>query len=170
MLIIAVLATASAAFLLFRYLRRQEDSVPIRKFIPENPPPNARPLFVPTDAELRQETATQTARSIARREYRSHTKSRAIVDEALSRWRNDPNGRSAAELLRVTAEHGLDGDFSRAAGEIVERSRVQGVSGLTPYDLAALLDSHLRILPATERGSGELFWLKEEIARLAAHD
>jgi hypothetical protein len=163
---IAVLAFLSAAFLLFQYSRRQTPELPgqIPNYI--EPPPNARPLFAPSDADLRREADLEKARFIAKREYQAKTQSRAAVDEALANWRRVPRRSNATELLRVTAESGLEGDFSRAANEILIQFRGSGIDGLTADDLAALLDSHSQLLSSMERGSGELFLLRQEIAKL----
>ncbi|CAN5450355.1 hypothetical protein BH10ACI3_BH10ACI3_22610 [soil metagenome] len=164
--IIAVLAFLSAAFLLFRVTRRQDIPLPVRNLISSEPPPNARPLFAPSDAELKHDADEREARDIGRREYRANATDRAAVDSALSVWRTEPDARSAGELLSVTAEKGLAGDFSRAAEEITTKFREQGIPGLTANDLAALLDSHMRLLSESERGSGAIFWLKQEVAKL----
>jgi hypothetical protein len=169
LLLIAVLAVVSAAFLLFRFSRQREIGS-YHQLNSDVPPPNARPLFAPTDDELCREIAEKKARSIARREYRAKAEARAAVDKCLLAWRDSPDSIHTAELLRETAEHGIEGDFARAAGEIVKTFRSSGIQGVTSSgDLAALLDSHYRLLPAAERSSGELFWLKEEIARLSEH-
>ena len=165
-LIIAVLATLSAAFLLFLLTRRPDTEFLDQKSFSFEPPPNARSLFAPSDSELKIEAAEQKARLIARREYRAKAKNRAVVDKAVADWRSTPDGKHAAELLRVTAERGLDGDFSRAAGEILDVFYGPGVDGLSSGDLAELVDSHIRLLPVSERGSGAIFWLKQEIAKL----
>ncbi len=130
------------------------------------PPVNARPLFAPSADELRREAGQAAARAIAKREYLAKAEARTAIDEALARWRDKPDGKHAAELLRVTAENGLDGDFTRAAREIIEYSKKPGISGLASTDLADLLSSHIQLLSTLERGSGEVFWLKQEIARL----
>ncbi|HEX3100729.1 MAG TPA: hypothetical protein VHQ01_02995 [Pyrinomonadaceae bacterium] len=166
LLIIAVLAILSAAFLLFRFTRRHDPELSDQRSFSIEPPPNARPLFEPSEKELKQEADSEAARSIARREYRAKAEARAAVDDALAVWRTAPDCRNAAELLRVTATSGLDGDFSRAAGEIIEVFRGSGIDRLTDNDLAALLDSHIGLLSVSERGSGAIFWLKQEVAKL----
>jgi hypothetical protein len=166
--IIAVLAFLSAAFLLFRFTRRQDPQISNSPAILDLPPPNARPLFAPSDEDLRRETDEIDARDIARRELAARAASRSAVDHALSEWRTKPNAASAAELLRVTAENGLDGDFSHAAHEILDLFHTSGIAGLTSDDLAMLLDSHARLLSFEERGSGSMFWLKQEVAGLRA--
>ncbi|CAN5527264.1 hypothetical protein BH10ACI2_BH10ACI2_25180 [soil metagenome] len=166
LLIIAVLATLSAAFLLFRFTRRPDSELSNTHFFPSEPPPNARPLFEPSRDELKLEADTRLAKHIARREYRAKAAAREAVDRAVTGWRKERDGGHAAELLRVTAESGLDGDFSRASGEIIATFRGDGIAGLTSGGLAALLDSHMRLLSTSERGNGEIFWLKQEVAKL----
>ena len=166
LLIIAVLAFLSAAFLLFRFTRRHNPQLSGHNSLPIGPPLNARPLFAPTDKELKQQADEQKARTIARREYRAKADARSAIDKALTAWRTEPNRKHAADLLRVTAEKGLDGDFSRAAEEILRVFRESGIDGLTDSDLAALLDSHVSLLPVSERSSGAIFWLKQEVAKL----
>ena len=166
LLIIAVLAFLSAAFLLFRFTRRQGPQLSFHNSPSIEPPLNARPLFAPTDDELKQKAMEQKARAIARREYRAKAANRSAIDKALAAWRTEPNGKHAAELLRITCETGLDGDFSRAAEEILKAFHESGIDGLTSNDLAALLNSHVSLLPVSERSSGAIFWLKQEVAKL----
>jgi hypothetical protein len=167
LLIFAVLAFLSAALLLFWYSRRQDQEVS------EPPPfsldpPTARSLFAPSEQDLRLERERTEAIEIARREYRAKAEARAIVDASLLKWREEPNATNAAELLRVSAERGLESDFSRAASEIMRLFRESGIDGLKPDELAALLDSHIHILPEMERNSGAVFWLKQEVAKLSS--
>lgn len=166
LLIIAVLALLSVAFLLFRAAKRPDPTLTEQQFSSYEPPPNARPLFAPTDAELRLENGADAARAIAKREYLARAASRSAIDAALNAWRAAPRGENTAVLLRVTAESGTDGDFARAAGEIMTKFRESGIHGLSDIDVAALLDSHIWLLSAQERASGTIFWLKQEVADL----
>ena len=160
----------SAAFLLFRSTKRQDPTDPSRIPVSLDPPSNARPLFAPTNNELRRESEIENARVIAKREYFARASSRAKVDDALVSWRASKSARSAAELLRISAGDGLEGDFFRAANEIVSEFNSNGIDGLRARDLAALLDSHLRLQAAGSNNSGELFLLRQEIARLNKAD
>jgi hypothetical protein len=165
-LLIAVLAFLSAAFLLFRYTRRHDPLLSDDTNYTQEP--HGRPLFEPTEDELRHDAKMEQARLIAKREYLAKADAREMVDKAVADWRSARDRKSAAELLRVTAESGLDGDFSKAAGEIIEQFHGPGIDGLTNEDLAALLDSHIGLLSMSERGTGSIFWLKQEVARLRA--
>jgi hypothetical protein len=166
LLIFAVFAVLAAAVLLFRATKRHDAEIPkpIRPTL--EPPPNARPLFAPTGEELRLEIEEKEARAIARREYRSRAAARNKVDVALSAWRENVDSASAARLLRVAAEDGLEGDLEKAANELIKKFHESGIHGLTNNDLAALLDSHIALLSNAERASGAIFWLKQEVAKL----
>ena len=166
LLLIAVLAFVSAAYVLFRLTRQHHPELSRSNNYLSDPPLNARPLFEPTDAELQAEVDEQAARDIARREYTARAEARSAVDTAIANWRTRPDAATAAELLRASAEHGLQGDFSRAAREITQQFHTSGIAGLSRGDLAILLESHIMLLPTEERGSGAIFWLKQEVADL----
>jgi len=166
LLLIAVLALLSAAFLLARFARRQTNQLTDQNTVLPLPPFGARPLFEPTDGEIRLEEKAKEAREVARREYSASAEARAAVDAALSEWRNDHRPATAAKLLAITAESGDESDFARAAEEIVKVYRESGIAGVDDSDMAALLDSHIRLLSGGKAGSGALFWLKQEVARL----
>ena len=167
--LIAVLALVSAAFLLQLFIRRQTRSI-------EGPPvgqlesTGLRPLFEPDPADLKREAEAAEAREIARREYRASAEKAARVDAALAQWRSARDKRSAMDLLQVTTESGREGDFARAASEIIEFFRASGIAGITSTGLSLLIDSHMRLLPQAERSSGALFWLKQEVARLGSEN
>lgn len=166
LLIIAVLAFVSAALLLFRYAKRQQPQISDKNRGLSDPPLGARPLFAPTDEELRRDAREQSAREIAKREYSARAESRKQIDAALLDWRENKDLKSAAELLNVAAESGRDGDFARAAEEMLAIHNESGIDGVSTNDLADLIDSHLMLLPNEERSSGANFWLKKEVAKL----
>jgi hypothetical protein len=166
LLLIAVLALASTAFLLLRYVKRLDRQVPVQKTISAEPPPNARPLFQQSAEELRLESKEREARNMARREYRAQAKQRELIDSALLAWRENKNVKTTSGLLDAAVKSGLEGAFARAAKEILEDFRADGLSEISAGDLAELLRAHLNSLPAAERASGELFWLKQEISQL----
>lgn len=163
-LLIAVLAILSAA-LFAGYLSRRSLRPVATPVLPE-PPINARPLFEPTKRELRREQQAKEAREIARREVRDTAERRERIDAALAEWRAKHDAASAGDLLQAAVDHGREGDFARAAKEILDVYRESGSPRLTPHDLADLIDSHYRLLSQNDRASGALFWLKQEVAEL----
>ena len=63
LLLVAVLAVVSVAFLLFRFAKRH-DSGPLAQIpISNEPPVNARPLFAPSADELRREAGQAAGES-----------------------------------------------------------------------------------------------------------
>ena len=83
-------------------------------------------------------------------------------------WSLTPNLQNTIELLSLAAQYGKADVFSDTADEIITTFRKNGITGLSARQLAKLLESHYRLLPATEQSSGELFLLKQDIAELAA--
>jgi len=165
-LTIVILAILAIALVVFRYAKRPSPAMSEKFANTFEPPPNARPLFTPSDKELREESAAKLVREIARREHRASAELSYRFEKAVNDWRGMTDARNAAELLAVAAATGRYGDFDRAAGEILGVFCKSGIPGLSASGLAALIDSHYRLLPADERSSGALFWLKEEVARL----
>jgi hypothetical protein len=160
LLLIAVLAVLSAAFLIWA-VRRNDRALPASsRRISETT--DLRPLFEPSREELREEEA----REIARREVSARAEKRAKIDASLQEWRNSRSVSKATELLAVTAESGDARDFSRAAEEIIQEFERDSFTLVAPTEVADLLESHRLLLPVTERSSGRLFWLKEEVAKL----
>lgn len=161
----------SAAGILFWITKRRNVQFPknLQSTFSE-PPIGARPLFEPTKLELKAESDAEAARLIAGREYHANAERRSRVDAALERWRTEHSKAAAADLLRVAVNDGMSGDLVRAANEITIVFRENGISGLTSSDLAALLDSHMRLLSDTERSSGAMFWLRQEVAELRARN
>jgi hypothetical protein len=169
LLLFAVLAGIAAAFWLVRYANRPALGHPHSDRISIPEPQNLRPLFEPTEEEMRafergrleKEAAERRAAEDAAREEQE-TKLRRL----LSAWRSEPGTQNAIDLLEHAAAVGEAEAFAEAAEEILKSSNEQGVGGLSPSELAALVGSHMRLLPQAERSSGALFWLKEEMARL----
>lgn len=165
----AVLATVSAAVLLIAHLIRQNNNPVKDNEISELPPPRLRPLFEPTADEIRAfeseeaealhaETRAATTRIISVQA--------TIFGRQFALWSAAPTKQATGELLRVTVELGDAIAFAMVSFEIIRVFREGRISGLTADDLAALLDSHYRLLPAGASGTGELFRLKQEIAEL----
>lgn len=166
LLIFAVLAIMSAAFLLLRYARRRSLPISHTHFNAFEPPAGARPLFEPSPAQLAHAAAAEVARERAKRARLSSAQLHSRIDRALKAWRASHSAQDTAELLAVAAASERGNDFSRAAQEITGVFRESGISGLTAVDLASLLESHISLLPSGVRSSGALFWLKQEVAEL----
>jgi hypothetical protein len=169
--LLAVLALIAAAALLVRYSKRQSIQPLNSNSFNSLPSGNLRPLFEPTEDELREveqekrelEKAEEKKRIEAARDDRERE-----IRRLLSAWRSSPNRQNTADLLKAAADMGEADLFSEVSTEIIKVFSEHGVGGLSPGELAALIDSHCRLLPQAERSSGALFWLKEEIAGLCS--
>lgn len=126
---------------------------------------NLRPLFQPTDEELRDQAADEKKQLEELRNLRETWEFEQLLLENETKFRADATNQSAAELLRVAAQGSDAVTFCRAA-DIVVRLWREGETSLTAQDLAELLDSHFRLLPQQERTSGGIFRLRTEIEEL----
>jgi len=130
---------------------------------------NFRPLFQPTEEEIRAFERQEKTRSEAKKAEESR---RILVEKAEKAsefektWSISPDRKTTIELLFLASESGNAKIFSEISANIIRFWRENRVENLTAQDLADLLDSHFRILPQQERTSGALFWLREEIERL----
>jgi hypothetical protein len=165
LLLIAVLAVLSAAFIFWTATKRsrREIGTSTRRFTETT---NLRPLFEPSREEMLADERLEEARKIAHREISARANERSQIDAALAKWRSLETSSAAAELLAVAVEVGDARDFARASEEILQKFKKDGFATVTAIQLADLIESHRLLLPVSERSSGTLFWLKEEIARL----
>ena len=169
--LLAVFAIIAAAALLAKFANRQI----IQPFNSDRhndlPPAGLRPLFEPTEDDLREfernELAVQKAKELEA--ARSAKADRELdLRRLLMAWRTSPSRQNTVDVLKEAAEIGKAELFSEVSEEIIKVFNEQGVGGLSPGELAVLINSHCRLLPQAERSSGALFWLKEETARLCS--
>jgi hypothetical protein len=165
---ILVILSAAAALLVI-YAKRRNSNL-----LEQNPPKNLsaesfRPLFQPTEDELRaferEEKARQEAKKAAeaRRVLNEKTEK---VSEFEKIWAESPDRKKTIELLFLAAASENAKIFGEISESVIKLWRENRIENLTARDLADLLDSHFRILPQQERTSGAAFWLREEIERL----
>lgn len=160
---IALLATISAK----RRNSLSSEQNPLKNFEAKN----FRPLFEPTEAELRAFEQTEKARIAAEKaeETRRIFEEKAEkVAEFEKMWSAAPDRKRTIEFLFLAAQSENAKIFSDASENVIDLWRKNRIENLTAPDLADLLDSHFRILPQQERTSGAMFWLREEIERLRA--
>jgi hypothetical protein len=169
LLLFVVLAVLSAAVLLVYYVKRQD-----RDLIEDNPSynlsaENFRPLFAPTDEEMREferaESAKREAAALDEAE-RAETAKEDEIWRLQVEWKTFPDKQKTIDLLYAASQTGDGNLFSDVSDQILQVFRETGIGGLSPNDLAELFDSHYRLLPQVERSSGALFRLKQEIAEL----
>lgn len=170
MLFLLTFLVVSTAFVLLAiFVKRQ-----ISPSLPENQPKNLsaenfRPLFEPTEDEIRAFEQAEKRRIEAekRENDRRILEAKAEqVREFQKDWQNLPNNRNTVQLLYLASQSENAKTFSETVENVIKLWRENRIKNLSATDLAELLDSHFRTLPQQERTSGTLFWLKEEIAEL----
>ena len=168
LLLFAVVALVSAAVLLISYhLWRENDATKALEF-EYSAPREFRSLFDEDLKAFELEEKAKTASEIRKKEEQAIADCAAAVEKCRAAWSSTPTIQNTIELLTLTAQHGKADIFSDTANEIIAAFRKCNISGLSAGELAELLESHYRLLPAAERSSGELFLLKQSIAELAA--
>ncbi|HEY8561771.1 MAG TPA: hypothetical protein VIL74_15450 [Pyrinomonadaceae bacterium] len=169
LILFTILVVLSAVAALAISFKRRSSNFP-----EQNPPKNFeaesfRPLFEPTEDELRafarEENALREAK-MADEARRVLVEKSEIVSEFERTWQSAPDRKGAIELLFLASASESAQTFGKAAEKVINLWRENRIENLTARDLADLLDSHFRILPQQERTSGALFWLKEEIQAL----
>ncbi|HEV7643418.1 MAG TPA: hypothetical protein VGO50_05680 [Pyrinomonadaceae bacterium] len=157
------------------YLKNRRLSAPQDQRINLYPPDPRiyRPLFAPSESDLlaseraeekaKQERAQEEKRLAAEKESAAKM---ADTGELFTQWAKAPDTKRLGELLAAAAGTESAEFFSEISKNVIQIWHNKKIAGLTAADLAALLDSHLRLLPQQEMASGALFWLKEDIAAL----
>jgi len=125
-----------------------------------------RPLFEADLEEVRDSDAEADGVVEAELVDDEREKRLAKLEEIRQTWGANPDKRNTLELLAAAAETGVAELYAAEVGEVVGRFRNRKISGLSQADLADLLETHLWLLPAQERMSGEGFLVKREIEDL----
>jgi hypothetical protein len=157
------------------YLRSRQISAPEDQRLNLYPPDPRiyRPLFAPSESDIlaferadekvKQERAQEEKLRAAENEFAVKTEHTGTLFRV---WTKAPDGKRLGGLLQAAAETESAEFFSEISTNVIQIWHSKKIAGLTAADLAALLDSHLRLLPQQEIASGALFWLKQEIAAL----
>jgi hypothetical protein len=161
-----LLAGISLAFLVKRLVSP--------KFLEERQPSilaaeNYRPLFAPTDEDLREAEAEEKARLTAQQSEeieRIASEKLVNLEKIRQTWRESPNKAATIELLYRASQTGNGEVYLETARIVLDVWRAEKVSDLSSDDLAHLLESHFWLLPTHERTPGVSFRLKEETAGL----
>ena len=170
MLILYIILVVLSAVVAFAVYAKRRNS----NLLEQNPPknleaPNYRPLFAPTEDELRAQTREEKLRAeakLAEEARRILVEKAEKVSEFEKTWNIAPDRKKTIELLFLAAASENAKIFSEISENVIKLWRENRIENLTAQDLADLLDSHFRILPQQERTSGVLFWLREEIQNL----
>jgi hypothetical protein len=170
MLILFTILVVISAVAMLAISAKRRKSLPLEQNPPKNlSAENFRPLFQPTEEDMRAFEREENARAEAKKAEEAR---RILVEKAekLSEfektWRELPDRKKTIELLFLASESESAKTFSEISENVIKLWRENRIENLTALDLADLLDSHFRTLPQQERTSGTGFWLKEEIKNL----
>lgn len=169
LILFTILAAFSALVVLALFAKRRKAHL-LEQNNPKNlPAENYRPLFAPTDEEIRAFEREEKEKLLVE----EREKARRLAEEEKEKiyeleknWRVSPDKKRTVEMLFVAAEIGDAKMFGEISLNVIKLWREDKVENLPAKDLADLLDSHFRLLPQQERTSGVIFRLKEEIENL----
>ena len=161
--IVVLLAAIGVAFLVKRQIDRDLIQSQEPKQLQDT---HLRPLFEADAEEVRQSDGEDTDVIDAEPVDNEREIKLAKLGGIRQTWGAKPDKRNTLELLAAAAETGVAELYAAEAGEVVGRFRNGRIAGLSRGDLADLLETHLWLLPASERMSGEGFLVKQEIAEL----
>lgn len=160
---------ASAVLGFSFYLRRKTKRLKEQNQPVFTEPTGYRPLFAPSEEELRAlklEENLREATKIEDEKRRAKEEKIKSARDFQAIWHNQPNKGNTIEFLRLAAASENAQIFGEAAQNVLNFWNDKQINNLSAQDMADLLDSHLRTLPQQERTSGILFWLKQEIQSL----
>jgi hypothetical protein len=164
----AVVALVSAAVLLVSYHLWRENVSAKELYFDDPGPREFRSLFEEDFEAFELEEKAKAASETRKKQEQVIAERAASIQQCRAGWISTPTIQNTIELLALTVQHGKADLFSETASEIIAAFRLNDIAGLSARELAGLLESHYRLLPAAERSSGELFLLKQNIAELAA--
>lgn len=170
MLILFTILVILSAAVALRLLSKARTSPPTENHGQIEPPP-FRGLFEPSETEMRARERRQSTCLLAEKDRAVQLaleKKQKIIYDFQTVWRSLPDKKNTIELIRLAAEGGSGIMFCEIAQTVIKHWRTGQVAALSGGDLAAVLESHFRLLPTEERTSGVAFWLKREIADLRA--
>lgn len=164
--ILVVALFIAAAFLVKRHLNSSQLEEHQLKNLPE---PAFRPLFEPTEKELRAAAKEEDERLTAEQnEQRLKTRAEKVakLDEFRQTWASSPDKRNTVELLVLASESESGEAFAEIAESVVEKWRAGAIADLSSDDLAQIVESHFWLLPLVERTAGVSFRLNREVVDL----
>ena len=170
MLILFIILAAFSAVITLALFAKRRKAYLLEQNNPKNlPAENFRPLFAPTDEDIRAFELAENEKLLAKeREEIKRLAEEKIekVYEMEKNWRRSPDRKATAKLLFSVSELSNAKIYGEIAESVIKVWREDKIGNLSARDLADLLDSHFRILPQQERTSGAIFWLREEIEKL----
>lgn len=155
-------ATAAYVFLAFKNFDRHGNNYTLN-------PKNFRGLFQPTEEDIRASEKAEKEMGKIKTEETKRLESAEKISNAVKSmqvWRDLPSRKNTLELLYVASQSEDATVYGDAAKSVLESWQSGEVTGLSPEDLAQMLESHFWLLPSEQRTSGISFGLNQEIASL----
>ena len=160
LLIVLVVATVATVAYILKKEGRQE--------LPESQTPgffdatDLRPLFAPSDAELR-ELERETASSAEAAESEdAHKKKLASFEVFRQTWLESATRTNTIELLFRASQTESSELYLKTVDELLHKRP----EGFAPEEIAQLIESHFWLLPQSERTPGVVFTINRELAAL----
>jgi len=161
--ILLSLAAVSAYFYLYRRENHDRLLDPARDFVDHS---HLRPLFMPSDQDLRADEAETQARlkAIESAEIEAEDHRREIeFRDRLDRWKTAPAKIEIAVLLNSVHNNGtLLAEAAEGICEVWDNGRLD----LSGNDLAQLIESHFWLVPAENRTPGVSFRIQRLLSSL----
>lgn len=130
---------------------------------------NFRPLFEPTEEDVRAFEREEKQRNLVKIESEKRQVLQEKADKAkdfLKLWRENPTKLNTIDLLKVASESESGKIFQEIVSEILNEYKKDVIEKFSTDDLIQLVESHFWLLPSQEKTSGVKFWLKNETASL----
>lgn len=150
-----------------------------QKLLENNDPPmrldaeSYRPLFAPTDEDLRLAEAEERRQLNAKRESEERQESEkklTQLEELRQTWSESPGRAATIELLHRASQIENGEAYLDTCERVLAAWRDQKLADISAGDLAQLLETHFWLLPAEQRTPGASFRLKEAVAELKSQN
>ena len=161
-ILVVLLVLAGAAILVKRRIDRD--------LIESNQPKNLtdtqlRPLF-PAEEEVHSVEEMDDDAIDAEPVDETREKKLAKLEDLRQTWLANPNKKDAASLLLMASECSSAAIYSDVVHEVVREWNMKRLDGISAATLATLIETHLWLLPQSEKVSGEAYVVKQEISNL----
>jgi len=125
-----------------------------------------RPLFEPSEAELRVETVrTQKQEREAELKIIADFRQQKELEflNELNEWKREPSAASFAALLKKSGSGESFASAAEAANQVFQNGKSDGISA---SELTELLESHFWLVPAEERTPGVSYRIQTVLSSL----
>jgi len=157
-LVVLLLVTVVAVF-----AKRRIDRDLIESSEPKNlVDTHLRPLFEAEAEEVRADTGVIEGEPVDEASENRLAK----LAELRHTWGENPTKPDAVNMLVTAAETGSASIYASVVSDVIREWRAGRIEGLSNADLADLIETHLWLLPAQEKLSGDAYLVKQEVAEL----